>query len=201
MKLIIHLTVVLLLSSCSYFKSNLELNEYVVINSNPSSAEVYSDSGELLGVTPLKLSLERLNLIQTNSIVSLSIKKIEYLDRQLVFKNLGISEVNIKLTKMDELLAKKLIGGPLSSNVNEILKKMVQIQEGVITKKSVMAEESLNQLTRDYPNIASFYVLQAAIDIQNKKYAPAKIILEKSLMLDNTNELAKSYLNFLNQRQ
>lgn len=195
---IIFLTVIL--SSCSFFKKNIELNEHVTINSAPSSAEVYSDSGEMLGVTPLTLNQEKLNLVQKNQIVSVSIKKINHIDRQLVFKNLGVTEISVTLARINEEAVKDLIRGPLSAHVNEILKKMIQVQEGIITKKLASSEALINQLATDFPNVASFYVLEAAIDIQNKKYEHAKIILEKSLMLDNTNELAKSYLNFINQR-
>ncbi|MDO9184001.1 MAG: hypothetical protein Q7U04_16420 [Bacteriovorax sp.] len=201
MKLKFHiLFLILFLSSCSYFKSNIELSDYITINSTPPSAEVYSESGELLGVTPFKLTKEQLTSVQKNSVASLVFKKINHMDRQLIFTNLGVSEINVNLSKLNEKLIKDLISGPLSKDVNEILKKMIHVQEGIITKKLLSSEEILAQLSKDYPNIASFYVLEAAIDIQNKKFEHAKIILEKSLMIDTTNELAKSYLNFINQR-
>jgi tetratricopeptide (TPR) repeat protein len=188
------------LSSCSYFKNSVELKEYIIINSNPNAAEIYSESGELLGVTPLKLVEEKLKVIQKNQIITFTIKKRNFLERQLVFKNEGVSEINVNLKKMDEVAYKELIRGPLSGNINDILKKMIQVQEGIITKKYNSSEDLLTQLKNDYPNIASFYVMGAAIDIQNKRYDQAKVSLEKSLLLDETNELAKSYLNFINQR-
>ena len=199
-KRLIFLLLFLLISSCSYFKSTVELNDNVIINSNPVGAEIYTDSGELLGLTPLKIGIDKLGLIQKNSIVSVTLKKLNYLDLHVVFKNLGISEFTVILQKLDDKLVKGLIAGPLSGNVNEILKQMIQVQEGVITKKFSLSETLLNQMIKDFPNIASFYVMQAAIDIQNSKFSEAKIMLEKSLMLDSTSELAKSYLNFINKR-
>lgn len=188
------------LSSCSYFKNNVELKEYIIISSNPNAAEIYSETGEMLGVTPLKLSDDKLKVIQKNQIISFSVKKRNFVERQLVFKNEGVSEINVNLKKMDETAVKDLIRGPLSGNINDILKKMIQVQEGIITKKYNSSEDLLSQLKNDYPNIASFYVMGAAIDIQNKRFEQAKVSLEKSLLLDETNELAKTYLNFINQR-
>lgn len=187
-------------SSCSFFKNNIELSESVSIKSSPIGAEVYSQSGEFIGVTPLKLTQDKIGLIQKDSIVLLSVRKNNYIDQHLAFKNMGVSEVQVNLVSLNDEMVKKLMAGSLSSNVNDILKKLIQVQEGIITKKLASSEEIIEQLIKDYPAISAFYTLQAAIDIQHKKYSSARILLEKSLMLDSTNELSKSYLNYVNKR-
>jgi hypothetical protein len=194
------IVIIFILTSCSFLKNNIELNNFVLINSVPVNAEVFSDTGVLIGVTPLKLDIDKLNLYQKDSVLSLSLRKLNYQDKQVIFKNLGVSEINVKLSQVTEPMAKVLIAGPLSIYINSILKKTIKIQDGIITKNIIESKTSLETLINDYPNVASLYVLLAAIEIQNKNYSVAKVTLEKSIMLDGSDELARSYLNFVNKR-
>jgi hypothetical protein len=194
------IVIIFILTSCSFLKNNIELNNFVLINSVPVNAEVFSDTGVLIGVTPLKLDIDKLNLYQKDSVLSLSLRKLNYQDKQVIFKNLGVSEINVKLSQVTEPMAKVLIAGPLSLYINSILKKTIKIQDGIITKNIIESKTSLETLINDYPNVASLYVLLAAIEIQNKNYSVAKVTLEKSIMLDGSDELARSYLNFVNKR-
>lgn len=187
-------------TACSLLKEKVEINEHVNVKSIPSQSEVYSDSGELLGVTPLKIDAKLLSKIEKNGIVSVYIQKSGHSERQVSFPVLGVTNINITLNKLDDAAFERLMSGPLSGHINTIIKDVMSSQENIIRKNYKGARASLDRLIKKYPSISSHYILKAAIEINNKKYRAAKVLLQKSLNLDESNEVAKTYLMFVEKR-
>lgn len=188
------------MSSCSLFKENVDLGKYVSINSTPPQAEVYSIANDFLGVTPLRIPSDKVDQISKNGVVSLSLRKVGHYEKQVSFRTLGVADLSVNLNPLGEKEFVKLLAGPLSNLVNDIIKDVMTSQENIVRKNYKDARVSLDRLIQTYPAISSNYILRAAIDINDKKFKEARLLLLKALNLDETNEVAKSYLQYVERR-
>ena len=183
MRHIILIVTILILESCSVFKENVDLGRYVTIKSEPSQSEVYSLANDFLGEAPLRIHSEKVTQISEKGVISLSLRKVGHYEKQVSFRSLGVADLSVKLS-----------AGPLSTIGNHSIKKVKISQENIIRKNYKDTRISLDKLIETYPTISSNYIFRAAIDINDRKFKDERLLLLKALKLDETNEVAKSYL-------
>ena len=66
--------------------------------------------------------------------------------------------------------------------------------------KMAEVRENLSDLIDRYPAISTNYTLQGVLLIREKKYKAAEASLQKALSLDESDDLAKSYLNYIKEK-
>lgn len=196
-KKIVSFFILLSISSCSFIKSKTSVGRFIEVRTVPIKAEIVDSSGGVIGVTPLKIPHDKIEKIEKDNVVSFVIKKNGYRDKQVVFKSLGISQIEVKLDKYSDKEYKKMINGPMSSIVDQIMIDLINSQDRIIRKDHRTAKERIERLIASYPSLSTNYMLSAVVDINLKRYKQARALLEKSLNIDPTNQMARSYLNYV----
>lgn len=199
MKLILIIGIIIF-SSCSLFEEKLSLEENVQVLSNPSASDVYNVQGDFLGRTPLTLKGELLKNASKENVVSIVLKRANYKPENVVFVNRGVAKVEVGLEEIDSEYFEELLRGRLSKDINKVAKKLVRIQTGIMSGKMAEVRENLSDLIDRYPAISTNYTLQGVLLIREKKYKAAEASLQKALSLDESDDLAKSYLNYIKEK-
>tara|TARA_B100001971_G_C18266136_1_gene592652 strand:- start:4961 stop:5569 length:609 start_codon:yes stop_codon:yes gene_type:complete len=199
MKLILIIGIIIF-SSCSLFEEKLSLEENVQVLSNPSASDVYNVQGDFLGRTPLTLKGELLKKASKENVVSIVLKRANYKPENVVFVNRGVAKVEVGLEEIDSEYFEELLRGRLSKDINKVAKKLVRIQTGIMSGKMAEVRENLSDLIDRYPAISTNYTLQGVLLIREKKYKAAEASLQKALSLDESDDLAKSYLNYIKEK-
>ena len=195
----ISIILMFVLSSCSLLKKNLDLDKYILIDSEPTGVEVYGSVGDKIGETPLKIQRDKLDALSKDGIVSLIFKKIGHRNSYVNFNNLGSTKLKVKMDRLTREEFQHLISGPLSNHVNDLIKDYMQSQESIVKGDYESARSRLDQIIKQYPTISSGYILRAAIEINKKNFQSAKRFLLKALNLDQSNEIAKAYLQYVEE--
>ncbi|KYG64675.1 hypothetical protein AZI86_10715 [Bdellovibrio bacteriovorus] len=181
MNKLLGLTSFLFLTSCA--------TAHFRIETEPANAEVQINN-KVVGMTPLDIKPEMNPEAFAKPLLSVKISKPGF-ESQNVFVDSGASQtLNFNLTAYTAEYFKERMLLNFSRQVNGLSRGILEIQGFIASGKFPVAQERLNNFMKEYPNVASAYVLQATLDLENKNPTMAFKNLQRALTLDPDDAVA-----------
>ena len=187
-KTCLSLSLIFLLSSCGYLKSN---NRILKLETTPSGAEIKSHSGASLGKTPISLTGEEIKKFQIGDYLPLSFSKQGFRDNTGFFLIRGLQEYTVPLQKISEKDFGTDIVNKYPKETSNLIKESLEAQGLLILRSFKKAEVIIYSLIKKYPNISPYYTMLASIHMATNKRNKALPLLIQALKLNPNDSTAK----------
>ena len=156
----------------------------VEIHSVPEGAELRTLSGEVIGKTPLELSVEQRSKIIENGIASFRLFSPGYESRLVMVDSNGIRDIKVALPKIEGSFFKSDIAQDYSQDVNRLVRESFGLQKLLIDRKPAEIETKIDAYKKEFPQIAFGHILSAQISLSQGKTSEARANLERAKILD-----------------
>jgi hypothetical protein len=183
-----------LLGGCSLLGS-----KRVDLRTVPAGAEVSLLDGEKLGVTPLVLKGDLIEKASTNGRLELLVSRGGYQTRQLVLDVHGNDRHDVRLTALDQdYFARKALQ-EFAQPINAMARQLLRIQGLLLVKKLDEAQKLIEEFQKDYPNVASSFVLLANVELLKGRPQKARGYLLRAQSIDSRDPVISRMLGSLPQ--
>ncbi len=176
----------LLLISCS--------SQQLVLDSTPSGADVYAQSEEKVGQTPLTLTDSVLEKVTSGDKVHIRLLKEGFSTSELVTELNGLDKYNIKLKPLDATHFQKNVLNYYQDNYNEMIRDVLMIQGLLVSRQRNQAEKTIESFIKRYPNVAAGYVMKANLALLKGKKSEARSLLIRAKNIDPDDPVVKRLL-------
>jgi hypothetical protein len=140
------------------------------IVSEPTGANVVSDGGKDLGVTPLVLEGEAYTAaMQGRPFFSATLKKDGYAENQIMIEPRTFDEFVVKLSKLEESHFRTVILKDYAAEGHKMVASFLSAQGSIGSKRLDQAEAMIRELQTNYPTMAAAYVLEADLRLLQKR--------------------------------
>lgn len=159
------------------------------IETEPANAEVQINN-KVVGVTPLDVKPEMHPEAFGKPLLNVKISKPGYESQNVFVDSAASQTLNFSLTAYTTEYFKERMLLNFSKQVNGLSRGILEIQGFIASGKFPVAQERLNAFMKEYPNVASAFVLQATLDLENKNPTMAFKNLQRALVLDPDDAVA-----------
>lgn len=193
----IFIVLLLTFTGCSLFGEKSDVKPSMSVITTPEGAELYTPTGEKIGVTPL--SLTRVDALKYSSgeMLAFVVKKFGYLDREVVIPVYGFDEYKLTLTPLDENHFKQWVLRAYNGQTNEMTRKLLNIQGLLFLRKNDDAKKAIDEFSKNYETIAAAHTMLATLLIAEGKELESKAHLLRALSIDQNDETAQRLLRRL----
>lgn len=191
------LIVMFFLSSCSLW-NGVKKRENLIIDADPVKTKVYSESGDLIGETPLELTPEQVDKIKSGEFCKFLLRNEGFIDLNVVVNTKEMTNASFKMEKLKTDHFEKWVFGSYNTDLNVYSKDLLNLQMLMMVKKYEDARNKIMEFQKKYPNVGATFTMLAHIEIQEKKFEKAKLYLEKAIQIDAKDSTAIRMLNIVN---
>jgi hypothetical protein len=176
--LVLSLTAVCGLNSCSSDKSRIE------IETEPQGAEISTLAGEKIGVSPLTLEGEALAKFAQKDRIALEANLPGYVKKQMSFDLHGRDRYVVHMNALDENYFSDRLITEYPRQINALVAELLRVQGLLVVNRLDEAETALTAFQKKFPSVAASYVLQANIAESRGQSQQARGYLLRARTLD-----------------
>lgn len=191
--------VLLFLVSCSSVKDSIDFGDRLSIISTEGTLDIYSETGVLLGQTPVVISGKKMEEIISDGVVRFEARRNEHYTKQFIIAVKGMSELKISLKKVTQTEYEKYFKNSQQVRLDILLDDVLLFYEKLSVNDIDSLEVIINRLLSDYPNVSRIHFLDAVYSFKKGNLKNTNLSLEKSLLIDSGNEFSRNLQMILNK--